>query len=964
MASSLYNLALDFSKELNYTKAIMARQGDKGITVTVKPFLNGLQMDTSGGTFTLKGTTPSNRYVDSVATSVTSEEVTFSLDGTFMSEAGYYKHCYVEYRKDNQILTTQDIIFFSLGVSDISQGQADEYVSQLEELIRKYNETFDAFMAEIKVRVDSLNQQITDLTGQAKILQDKLDALKEEISKLGNLQVMYSNSIDFGGYDYSGNPNVMTKPYVADNITVTDSTTGVVVTPIDDGARLEKTQVDISRTFNLLALGNLLNNTDYIISYDILIENGYIGDLKTCNIALVGVLDGQSKYFGVFYMNSVTSTDVWQHVSVKFNSDANMEKLSGFKFRVFLPQGVQVALKIKNVKIERGSTATPYQPNLLDAPYYLSKVALGKNIANKDVQFPITTTEYSVYSKANVEDYKVNQKYVVTMKATKPATQSFVAYLDLQGTIKAGNLTPVEGMTDVWQLVFTVTQANIDVGAVRALNIYQYPSATKGAVQIDWLKIEKGDTRTPNIEQYKYRGIGMRDSNNPKDYVWDLAPEYVEDNLATDVKISEITGKANNYTDEKVAIVNKNLSDISADLNKQIANNKNNIATNTTNISTNTTTIATLQNKNLFTQNKSTHGLTWIAHRGNNSTAPENSIVAFENVYRHQAIETDIQLTSDNRWVVMHDETVDRTTNGTGKISDMTYDQFRALRIDTGANVDKLTDDEKIPPNLEEFLLICKKNNRIPVVEIKATGGYTKEQLQLIKTISDGIGMTEKTIFISFNYDMLVLMREIFPFNELQWVYQGTINTDVITKLKTLGLPCGLDINENNASLTKDNVNLLHANRLKIGAWTVGYNSFEKMKDLGIDYITTNSPSGYLKYAELSLRNGFTPTNDNGQVPQFAAELEGGYVFLSFNVKDGANNNQLTEIAKLPDWAIPHEKQYNQCMIRTSSGVSLATFDTQGWKHSTGVTEGTITIGLGWSSRTTWAAGQCIYKID
>lgn len=208
MASSLYNLALDFSKELNYTKAIMARQGDKGITVTVKPFLNGLQMDTSGGTFTLKGTTPSNRYVDSVATSITSEEVTFSLDGTFMSEAGYYKHCYVEYRKDDQILTTQDIIFFSLGVSDILQGQADEYVSQLEDLIRKYNETFDAFMAGIKGRVDSLNQQITDLTGQAKTLQEKLDALKEEISKLGNLQVMYSNSIDFGDYDYSGNPNI------------------------------------------------------------------------------------------------------------------------------------------------------------------------------------------------------------------------------------------------------------------------------------------------------------------------------------------------------------------------------------------------------------------------------------------------------------------------------------------------------------------------------------------------------------------------------------------------------------------------------------------------------------------------------------------------------------------------------------------------------------------------------------
>nr|UVX48656.1 MAG: glycerophosphoryl diester phosphodiesterase family protein [Bacteriophage sp.] len=852
MASSLYNLALDFSKELNYTKAIMARQGDKGITVTVKPFLNGLQMDTSGGTFTLKGTTPSNRYVDSVATSVTSEEVTFSLDGTFMSEAGYYKHCYVEYRKDDQILTTQDIIFFSLGVSDISQGQADEYVSQLEELIRKYNETFDAFMAEIKGRVDSLNKQITDLTGQAKTLQDKLDALKEEISKLGNLQVMYSNSIDFGDYDYSTAPNLMRTIKFSDLSTM-NTPTGTVPTGVTDKGdyfEIDLTTMGVTeaKVLWIPMTPRPQSGKQYTYSIELMCDEGEMNEVYIR--PYFRNADGTSGV--VFDSITKTVTSTWKRYS----------RLAG-----------------KATNDMENSTVQAFQ-----------------------LYFPAAVTRRKLYVRYNI-------------------------------MVQEGDQTSSQ-------------------------------SATKGACKIDWLKIEKGDTRTPNIEQYKYRGIGMRDSNNPKDYVWDLAPEYVEDNLATDVKISEITGKANNYTDGKVAIVNKNLSDISADLNKQIANNKNNIATNTTNISTNTTAISTLQNKNLFTQNKSTHGLTWIAHRGNNSTAPENSIVAFENVYRHQAIETDIQLTSDNRWVVMHDETVDRTTNGTGKISDMTYDQFRALRIDTGANIDKLTDDEKIPPNLEEFLLICKKNNRIPVVEIKATGGYTKEQLQLIKTISDGIGMTEKTIFISFNYDMLVLMREIFPFNELQWVYQGTINTDVITKLKTLGLPCGLDINENNASLTKDNVNLLHANRLKIGAWTVRYNSFEKMKDLGIDYITTNSPSGYLKYAELSLRNGFTPTNDNGQVPQFAAELEGGYVFLSFNVKGGTNNNQLTEIAKLPDWAIPHEKQYNQCMIRTSSGVSLATFDTQGWKHSTGVTEGTITIGLGWSSRTTWAAGQCIYKID
>lgn len=399
MTSSLYNLALDFSKELNYTKAIMARQGDKGITVTVKPFLNGLQMDTSGGTFTLKGTTPSNRYVDSVATSVTSDEVTFSLDGTFMSEAGYYKHCYVEYRKDNQILTTQDIIFFSLGVSDISQGQADEYVSQLEELIRKYNETFDAFMAEIKDRVDSLNQQITDLTDQAKTLQDKLDALKEEIFKLGNLQVMYSNSIDFGG---------------------------------------------------------------------------------------------------------------------------------------------------------KGSSLSDF----LDAPYYLSKVPLGANIADSTIQFPINTNEYSVYRGNVKEPFIVGQKYTITIKATKPSTQQFRLYND--GNAPLGYFAPVEGLTDVWSCSFIPTK--VSTTSPKLLTIYQIPNTTLGTCRIDWLKIEKGDTRTPNIEQYKYRGIGMRDSNNPKDYVWDIAPEYVEDNLATDVKISEITGKANNYTDGKVSEINSQLT--------------------------------------------------------------------------------------------------------------------------------------------------------------------------------------------------------------------------------------------------------------------------------------------------------------------------------------------------------------------------------------------------------------------
>ncbi|EIT2810942.1 hypothetical protein L1T82_001718 [Enterococcus faecium] len=590
MASSLYNLALDFSKELNYTKAIMARQGDKGITVTVKPFLNGLQMDTSGGTFTLKGTTPSNRYVDSVATSVTSEEVTFSLDGTFMSEAGYYKHCYVEYRKDDQILTTQDIIFFSLGVSDISQGQADEYVSQLEELIRKYNETFDAFLAEIKGRMDSLNKQITDLTGQAKTLQDKLDALKEEISKLGNLHVMYSNSIEFGGYDYSGNPNFLSK--LSYDLVVNQNGSVGTVSQGENSFKYNKTTKDVDGSVALYYKAGgranwLPSNKRIVMTVKLRAGVGYIpADGRKVLIRYRYIDNGTSKIPVDLQVNSASLTQEWQEFTVTGTTQTFSQQANDPWVQFYVQMGILGEIEMSyDIKIEEGSTATPYQPNLLDAPYYLSKVALGENIANKTIKYPIKTSAYATYTASNIENYQANQTYTLTMKATKPATQTFGVYIK-GGTLGVGNMVPVEGKTDEWSLSFTVTQAHINAGVTRDLSIYQLPQATVGACQIDWLKIEKGDTRTPNIEQYKYRGIGVRDSNNPKDYVWDLAPEYVEDNLATDVKISEITGKANNYTDGKVSQINSQLTASINEVDKKVTANTSKIATNTTNIKT------------------------------------------------------------------------------------------------------------------------------------------------------------------------------------------------------------------------------------------------------------------------------------------------------------------------------------------------------------------------------------------
>ncbi|MFS1045832.1 coiled-coil domain-containing protein, partial [Enterococcus faecium] len=502
-----------------------------------------------------------------------------------------YKHCYVEYRKDNQILTTQDIIFFSLGVSDISQGQADEYVSQLEELIRKYNETFDAFMAEIEGRVDSLNQQITDLTGQAKTLQDKLDALKEEISKLGNLQVMYSNSIDFGGYDYSGNPNIA--PVINDENVKSLNNTMTTVTGHGTYATAEKIGNDLTIGVGMVPwdrydFSKLTVGKQYTLTIPIRINADYTGDISKLFIRIRCANTDGGVLVNTKMLPSNTPKEELVDISTTFTVPSTVQNSNNWYCQVGSSGDSDARGTVDigyDVKLEEGSTATPYQPNLLDAPYYLSKVALGENIANKTINYPIKTSAYATYTASNIENYQANQTYTVTMKATKPATQTFGVYIK-GGTLGVGNMIPVEGKTDEWSLSFTVTQAHINAGVTHDLSIYQLPQATVGACQIDWLKIEKGDTRTPNIEQYKYRGIGMRDSNNPKDYVWDLAPEYVEDNLATDVKISEITGKANNYTDGKVSEINSQLTASINEVDKKVTANTSKIATNITNIKT------------------------------------------------------------------------------------------------------------------------------------------------------------------------------------------------------------------------------------------------------------------------------------------------------------------------------------------------------------------------------------------
>lgn len=97
------------------------------------------------------------------------------------------------------------------------------------------------------------------------------------------------------------------------------------------------------------------------------------------------------------------------------------------------------------------------------------------------------------------------------------------------------------------------------------------------------------------------------------------------------------------------------------------------------------------------------------AHRGANSTHPENTIAAFKEAIRLGAhmIEFDVQMTKDGALVLMHDKTVDRTTNGQGAVADLSLEEIR--KLDAGSWKNPIFKGEKVP-TLAEALKIMPKN--------------------------------------------------------------------------------------------------------------------------------------------------------------------------------------------------------------------------------------------------------------
>jgi glycerophosphoryl diester phosphodiesterase len=169
-----------------------------------------------------------------------------------------------------------------------------------------------------------------------------------------------------------------------------------------------------------------------------------------------------------------------------------------------------------------------------------------------------------------------------------------------------------------------------------------------------------------------------------------------------------------------------------------------------------------------------------VAHRGYCTVAPENTLSAYRMAKKQgfTCVEADISFTSDGVAVLLHDDTVDRTSNGTGKIKELTFAEVRALDFGFWKS-EKFAGE--IIPTFEEFLLLCKRLGLHPYIELK--DGSEAQVKALVETVKL-CGMKGKVTWISFVVDFLWWVKQVDEKARLGLVV-STVDQNAIDKVRS-----------------------------------------------------------------------------------------------------------------------------------------------------------------------------------
>ncbi len=235
---------------------------------------------------------------------------------------------------------------------------------------------------------------------------------------------------------------------------------------------------------------------------------------------------------------------------------------------------------------------------------------------------------------------------------------------------------------------------------------------------------------------------------------------------------------------------------------------------------------------------------TVFAHRGASAHAPENTLASFKLAVQQgaPAIELDVKLTADKEVVVLHDPTLDRTTNGKGALSDFTLAEIK--KLDAGTHFSETFRGEPIPTLAEVFETV----GRQVLVNVELTN-YATPRDDLVDRVAPLIkkyGMQERVMFSSFHPLNLIRARRLIPEIPLGLLLPEGRAGRI---LRTFGgefiphealHPYLDDVNEKLVERT-------HRQGHRVNVWTV--NRAEDMRRLfrmGVDGIFTDDPASAL----------------------------------------------------------------------------------------------------------------------
>ncbi len=211
-----------------------------------------------------------------------------------------------------------------------------------------------------------------------------------------------------------------------------------------------------------------------------------------------------------------------------------------------------------------------------------------------------------------------------------------------------------------------------------------------------------------------------------------------------------------------------------------------------------------------------------VNHRGYSVIAPENTLPAYilSKKMGFNYVETDISFTSDGIPMLLHDSSIDRTSNGSGLLSQMTYEQVRQYDFGSWKSSDYAG---TIIPTLAEFLELCKSIMLHPYLELKSDEAYTQAQIQQIVDIVASYGLKGKVSYISFNSTYLGYVKDYDAEARLGFLKTAYAPGDVETcnGLKTPTNNVFYDAAYYDNNITQAMCNAFMAESIPVEAWTV-----------------------------------------------------------------------------------------------------------------------------------------------